>query len=165
MKLHLGCGPIIKEGYVNVDVEFYEGVNVIADLEKDWPFESDSVDEIFAKDILEHLPDIIHSMNEIWRVLKMGGTVEIYVPTTRGAAAFQDPTHKSWWNENTFSYFASNEPGVRPVYRQIHCWFKIVEAKPYIYKGMPNAFGVYVKLEKVPLLSACLAKSTQIETE
>ena len=52
-------------------------------------------------------------MNETWRVLKPGGKAEIIVPTTEGPGAFQDPTHISFWNRNSFWYFES-----RNLYRE-----------------------------------------------
>jgi hypothetical protein len=32
--------------------------------------------------------------------------MEILVPSTDGRGAFQDPTHVSFWNANTFAYFS-----------------------------------------------------------
>jgi hypothetical protein len=55
--------------------------------------------------VLEHLPDKIFAMNELWRILRPGGIVEIFVPTTEGSGAFQDPTHVSFWNRRSFLYY------------------------------------------------------------
>jgi len=42
-KLHLGCGKIIKEGYVNLDIQKLPGVDVIHDLNKfPYPFKDNS---------------------------------------------------------------------------------------------------------------------------
>ena len=39
MKLHLGCGHIIKEGWVNHDIVPLAGVDVVHDLTKfPWPW-------------------------------------------------------------------------------------------------------------------------------
>lgn len=53
--------------------------------------------------------DPILFMNEAWRVLAHGGLLAIMVPSTDGRAAFQDPTHKSFWNENSFFYWTRAE--------------------------------------------------------
>ena len=39
------------------------------------------------------------------RVLAPGGWAFIEVPSTDGRGAFQDPTHVSYWNENSFLYY------------------------------------------------------------
>jgi len=105
MKLNLGCADLIQPGYINVDKYAYSGVNIITDLEQRWPWEDNSIDEILAWDIIEHLHDKIRTMNEMWRVLKPGAQVYIIVPTTNGMGAFQDPTHVSYWNKNSFLYY------------------------------------------------------------
>lgn len=117
VNLNLGSNIHPREGFVNVDCEaFYPGVDVVCDLEKRWPWEDESVDFILAEDIFEHLHDPFHSMNEAWRVLKMGGELSIWVPTTDGRGAFQDPTHVSFWNPNTMYYFSARHPEYHDVY-------------------------------------------------
>lgn len=58
-----------------------------------------------AYDILEHLPDTVKTMEEIWRILKPGGTVEIQVPYWNSMEMITDPTHKRFFNEHTFEFF------------------------------------------------------------
>ena len=110
--LNLGCGDDIKGSFVNVDKFFPNIESTIhanikgCDLSKSpWPWADSSIDGILAKDIIEHLPDKIKTMNEIWRVLKPNAIVHIEVPTTDGPGAFQDPTHCSFWNRPSFWYF------------------------------------------------------------
>jgi SAM-dependent methyltransferase len=103
MKLNLGCSDDIRAGWINVDR--YPPADRIADLEGPWPWIDSSIDEILAQDVIEHLHDKIHTMNELWRVLKPGGRVTIGVPTTDGSGAWQDPTHVSFWNRRSFLYF------------------------------------------------------------
>jgi SAM-dependent methyltransferase len=109
LRLNLGSADDLRREYVNVDVfpqlrkpgcEFQQ-----ADLSQPWPWPANSVDEIFARDIVEHLPDKRHTMNEAWRVLRNGGRFEIIVPTTDGRGAFQDPTHVSFWTPNDLTYY------------------------------------------------------------
>jgi SAM-dependent methyltransferase len=109
MKLNLGCCDSILPDFVNVDSVPGPGVEV-ADLRLPWPWPESSVDAIRAFDIIEHLPDKIHTMNELWRVLRPGATVEIAVPTTEGPGAFQDPTHVSFWNRRSFLYYEAGNP-------------------------------------------------------
>ncbi len=106
----LGCGPHKPAGFVGVDITDRPGVDVVADLNQRFPFPDSSVDVVRAHDLIEHLPDRIHTMNEIWRICKPNATVDIRVPSTDGQGAFQDPTHVSFWNINSFAYYAENFP-------------------------------------------------------
>jgi glycosyltransferase involved in cell wall biosynthesis len=109
MKLNLGCCDAPLPDYVNVDVVPEPGKEAI-DLRKTWPWAESAVDHVRALDLVEHLPDKVFTMNELWRVLKPGATVEIAVPTTDGTGAFQDPTHVSFWNRRSFLYYEVNNP-------------------------------------------------------
>jgi hypothetical protein len=63
------------------------------------------VDEVKAWDIFEHLPNKIHTMNECHRVMEAGARLDLFIPTTDGRGAFQDPTHVSFWTPNDLFYF------------------------------------------------------------
>lgn len=109
VKLNLGCSDKIMDGYVNVDIAEAPGVTV-ADLRQPWPWAPQTVEKVLAHDIIEHLPDKIFTMNELWRVLRDRGLAEIIVPTTEGPGAWQDPTHTSFWNRHSFWYFEQGNP-------------------------------------------------------
>lgn len=108
LRINLGCSDQILPEYLNVDL--VPPADKIVDLCNFWPWRESSVDHIRAWDIIEHLPDPVHTMNEAWRVLKPGGTFEIVVPTTDGRGAFQDPGHVSFWNRNSFFYYTDRDP-------------------------------------------------------
>lgn len=110
LRVDLGCGLRKPEGFIGVDIYPRPEVDIIADLTQRFPFPDSSVDEVKAHDVIEHLPDRIHSMNEIWRICKPGATVDIVVPSTDGRGAFQDPTHVSFWNINSFMYYCVEFP-------------------------------------------------------
>jgi glycosyltransferase involved in cell wall biosynthesis len=102
MKVELGGRMNARQGYTTVDLK---DAHINRDLNKRWPFEDSSVGVIRAFDVLEHLKDPIHTMEELYRVLVPGGYAIIQVPSTDGRGAFQDPTHVSFWNENSFKYY------------------------------------------------------------
>ena len=106
VKLNLVCNRHPIKGFVNVDLVPFKGVDEVVDLDTEWPWNDNSVDHIQAYDLVEHIHDPVHLMNEAWRVLKEGGTFEILVPSSTGLGAFQDPTHVSFWNENSFLYYS-----------------------------------------------------------
>ncbi|HEY9808704.1 MAG TPA: methyltransferase domain-containing protein [Halomicronema sp.] len=111
VRVDLGCGPFKPANYIGVDIHPALGVDIVADLTQSFPFPDNSIDELRAHDVIEHLPDRLQTMNEIWRVCKSGATVDILVPSTDGRGAFQDPTHVSFWNINSFLYYCIDFPG------------------------------------------------------
>ena len=70
-----------------------------------WPWADSSVGAFRAVDALEHLPDRIGTMREIHRCLVPGGWLLSDTPSTDGRGAFQDPTHCSFWNSNSWWYY------------------------------------------------------------
>ena len=110
VKVDLGCGIHKPEGFIGVDLSFKPGVDIVADLNQTFPFPDNSVDFVRAHDTIEHLSDRIHTMNEIWRICKPNAQIDIRVPSTDGRGAFQDPTHISFWNINSFQYYCIEFP-------------------------------------------------------
>ncbi len=100
------------------------------DLDERWPLEDNSVGVIRAYDAIEHLKNPIHTMNEAYRVLAPGGFFLILVPSTDGRGAFQDPTHVSFWNQNSFWYYTKKSharyvPGLEARFQvaRLHSYF------------------------------------------
>lgn len=67
--------------------------------------DNDSFGYINLDDAVQHWQDPVKAMMNVWRVMAHGGMLFITVPSTEGRGAFQDPTHKSFWNENSFWYY------------------------------------------------------------
>ena len=106
MKLNLGSGDRPLPGFVSVDFVLPCDLRVDLNLNAPWPWATSSIEEIVANDILEHLEDRVHTMNEAHRVLRPGGRILVKVPSaSHGAGAWQDPTHRSAWTLNSFQYF------------------------------------------------------------
>ena len=98
MKLNLGCGNKIIDGYINVDKFDTYNVDIKHDLEKfPYPFEDDTVEEIILSHVLEHIgqsPDIfIKILKELYRICKNQALIEISVPHPRHDNFISDPTH------------------------------------------------------------------------
>lgn len=51
-----------------------------SDLMKKIPFDDESFDKVLACEVIEHLPDDIKGLKEVYRVLKPGGKIAISVP-------------------------------------------------------------------------------------
>ncbi|HEV3429023.1 MAG TPA: methyltransferase domain-containing protein [Paraburkholderia sp.] len=119
--LDLGCGPNPKNPFnanelYGVDVRNL-GPNIVsADLViEPIPFESGMFDFVTAFDFIEHVPRLLYVphrrncfvelMNEIWRVLKVGGQFLALTPAYPHAPAFRDPTHVNIITEETFPLY------------------------------------------------------------
>ena len=109
-KLNLGCGPVKMEGYINIDINDKWNPEIVCDIEEGFFFEDSSIDEVRAWDFLEHIHSdkVMYVIEEIWRVLKAGGNFTSSTPSTDGRGAFQDPTHKSFWNYNSWVYYMND---------------------------------------------------------
>jgi predicted SAM-dependent methyltransferase len=108
IKLNLGSGYRKIEGYVNIDNREECFPDLLCDVRDGLPFEDNAVEEVRCWDFLEHIAPnkVVFVMEEIYRVLKAGGKFEFMVPSTDGRGAFQDPTHVSFWNSNSFLYYS-----------------------------------------------------------
>lgn len=105
MKVNLGCGPKPQEGYINTDLRDLEGVDRILDINKLFPFASDTVDEYLANEVLEHCEDLFFTMEEIWRTLKPGGQLKGRVPWWH-TRTITHPDHRYHFDLTTFDFFA-----------------------------------------------------------
>ena len=97
MRLNIGSGGKKLEGYVNVDAEPMTEPDVVCNIGHDrWPFDDDSVDEVVAEHILEHLttPELFHCMKEMYRVCRNEATVGLRLPHPRHDIFLSDPTHQ-----------------------------------------------------------------------
>jgi glycosyltransferase involved in cell wall biosynthesis len=118
--LDLGGAHACPEGYVPVDREVFPNQDVFEYLSH---CKDESVGVVRAVDFLEHVPDKIALMNEIYRVLAPGGMLLSLTPSTDGRGAFCDPTHCSYWNELSFRYYCDEEfakyvPAITARFRQ-----------------------------------------------
>jgi len=81
LKLHLGCGPNIKEGWVNIDLK--KGADLTLDMREPLPFRNDSCSIIYSEHFVEHIgyPEPVTSLvKECFRVLRPGGVFSVVVP-------------------------------------------------------------------------------------
>jgi len=109
MKLNLGCGKDKKEGYVNIDSSDEVKPDKIWNLEKTpFPFRENSVEEIIAEHVLEHIKNFIPLMHELRRICKKGAKIRIKTPFYSSWGQFNDPTHVRVFTPFTFNYFKRN---------------------------------------------------------
>ena len=143
MKLDLACGNNKQEGFIGVDIT-REGTQ--ADTEWNllksfpWPYEDNSIDEVFCSHFLEHIPHgngfndpFFDFFNEVWRILKPGGKATFITPYYTSMRAFQDPTHQRYITEATYAYLDRKwREDNKLLYYPINTDFKVI-SYDYIY--------------------------------
>lgn len=107
VRLNLGCGRDIRAGWVNVDSQPGDGVDLVVDFDNQptLPFPDDSADHFEGSHVLEHLHRPLPFMQELWRVAKPGATARFRVPYGSSDDADEDPTHVRRMFLNSWRYF------------------------------------------------------------
>ena len=108
-RLHIGCGFNHLEGFVNVDAMSACLPDQVADIEQTWPWADDSVTEIVAEHVLEHVGQtpgqFIAVLKEIYRVCRDRAIVRIVVPHPEHEVFAIDPTHVRAIRPQTLAMF------------------------------------------------------------
>lgn len=103
--LNLGCGEDYLAGAVNVD-QFAERVDVRHDLNHfPYPFADSQFEAIRCMNIIEHLDDVIRTMEELHRIGKPDCRITIRVPHFRSACLYEDLTHRRGFAWRSFDIF------------------------------------------------------------
>lgn len=150
MKLNLGAGNDIRQGWSNHDFTSLPGVDVVHDLDVyPWPFEDGSVEELLAANVLEHLDDLIPAIEEIHRVLEPGAIATVIVPYWNSWHRHADPTHRRGFHEFTFWFFDPDSPWCKDRHYYTSARFRIEEeafaVSPFSpYLPIPGVGTVYV---------------------
>ena len=108
MKLNIGSGSKRYDGYINIDNDAGSNPDYVVNLETDrLPFEDNSVDEVIAHHILEHLGDgFFHCLQELYRVCKNGAIIDVRVPHPKHDTFLIDPTHRRPIYPHTLDMFS-----------------------------------------------------------
>lgn len=123
-RLDLGAGlDRTLTGAVTVDRLASAQPDVVHDLDHfPWPFETGSFDQIRAMDVVEHLSDLLRTMDEMHRIARPGARVEIYTPHYSCRNSWTDPTHRFHLGYFSFDYFTVDAPFAYTtrLYRIVH---------------------------------------------
>jgi SAM-dependent methyltransferase len=102
----LGAGNMRIEGAVHHDLVDLPGIDVCYDLnDVPWrPWTDGQFSRVWASHVLEHLPETLAMMDQIYRILDEDGIAIIEVPHYQSEGAFVDPTHCSFFTPHTMDY-------------------------------------------------------------
>lgn len=110
--LDVGCGRNKRPGAIGVDRNPRTAADVLCDLDHfPWPFRDSSFDELYATHVIEHVADVIRTMEEFHRLVRPGGRVHIVTPHYTDFSSFCDPTHRWHLNSYSFRYFGADDAG------------------------------------------------------
>lgn len=155
--LEIGCGSNKRHSEtIGIDALDYPCVDIVGDVfEVLKEFPDNSVDSIFSAHFLEHIVDIEKLLDEIARVLKKDGELNIIVPHFANPYYYSDPTHKTFFGLYTMSYYSEDLILTRkvPTYqKKISFSLRTVELRfksspPfYVRHAIKKFFGLLVNL-------------------
>jgi SAM-dependent methyltransferase len=83
------------------------GIDISADTEADivhdlnvfpYPIDDSSFDQVLLQDVLEHVREPIRVLEELHRILRPGGRLQLRTPHFSSALAYGDPTHQHYFS-------------------------------------------------------------------
>ncbi len=112
IKLNLGCGKNLQNGYINVDK--YGEPDLRHDLEIfPWPWEHSSVSEVLLNHTLEHLGQatdtFLKIIQELYTICRDQALLHIAVPHPRHDDFISDPTHVRIITPDTIHLFSKKK--------------------------------------------------------
>jgi SAM-dependent methyltransferase len=143
--LDVGCGINKYPGALGLDRNLSTKADVVADLDRfPWPLRDNSFREIRATHVIEHVADVVKTVEEFHRLLAPGGRVIIVTPHYTDFSSFCDPTHR--WHLNSFSlrYFGEDDGGYgyysKAKFREISTRVKLLALWRYLgFEFLVNA--------------------------
>lgn len=93
IRINLGCGNKIRDGFFGVDLYSCAAANVLCDINRPLPFGASTIDEFFLDNVIEHVGDIPSLMRELVRAAKSGAYITVITPHFTSASSWRDPTH------------------------------------------------------------------------
>ncbi|HLG25011.1 MAG TPA: methyltransferase domain-containing protein [Candidatus Nanoarchaeia archaeon] len=107
-RLNLGCGYDYRKDWINVDNDRKKKADLYFNIDKyPYPFKKEEFDHILASHIVEHLENPFRFMDEIKRILKKDGVLEIIVPHCTNIMAF-DPQHRTYYSYKSMNHLSND---------------------------------------------------------
>jgi len=103
--LNIGSAHTRIPGFINIDI--HERADLTLDLSTNpLPFPDNSVRTVFSDKTLEHIPDYLFALGEIYRVLEHGGELLLVLPyVTLTEMHLVNPYHLHNFSERSFDLF------------------------------------------------------------
>ena len=101
--LDVGCGRNKRPGAIGIDRNRDSAADVICDIDRGrLPFRDDTFDEVWLVHVIEHVANVIATVEEAHRLSRSGARIVIETPHYTDFSSFCDPTHR--WHLNSYSF-------------------------------------------------------------
>jgi predicted SAM-dependent methyltransferase len=107
--LHLGCGPNYLDGFVNIDANPMNRLDLWLDVRNGLPYRSNSIDSIYSTHMFEHFFDgeLRRLLRECFRVLRPEGGIRLIVPNLSSAIKAYTDRDSAWFADTFPHHFNS----------------------------------------------------------
>ncbi|MCC7235277.1 MAG: class I SAM-dependent methyltransferase [Bryobacterales bacterium] len=110
--LDVGCGINKYPGSIGIDRNAGTRADVLVELDHfPYPFRDSQFDQVRAIHVIEHVADVIRTMEEFARLARPGGRIVLSTPHYTDFSSFCDPTHRWHLNSFSFRYFGADNAG------------------------------------------------------
>ncbi len=97
--LDIGCGAEKTPGAVGLDISPDTAADIVHDLDVfPYPIEDSSFDQILLQDVIEHVAQPIGVFEELHRIARPGGRIQLRTPHFSSVLAYGDPTHRHYFS-------------------------------------------------------------------
>jgi len=124
--LDVGCGRSKTPGAIGIDRRVREDMSMDTQLDINhdlsqfpWPIEDNSIDLIICQHVIEHLHDIVGTMEEFNRIVRPGGKIFIETPHYTWFEAFRHYEHCHQFSVGAFDYFLKGNPHYRTDFQRV----------------------------------------------
>ena len=121
--LDVGCGWNKTPGAIGIDSNPRTHADIIHDLGVvPYPLPGNEFDEIICRHLIEHVPDVLALVTELYRIAKPGCRITVIAPHYSNPDFATDPTHRNHLNSYSFNCFIEE--------RQLFPFYTDVKLKP-----------------------------------
>ena len=169
--LDVGCGIRKFPGAIGIDLNSASAADVLVDLDRfPYPFADRCFDNLRAIHVIEHLTDVVRTMEEFHRLVRNGGRIRIETPHYTDYSSFCDPTHKHHLNSFSFRYFGEDHGGfgyyTEARIREIFVHVKLLSLWKWLgFEFLVNRFARFRKFWEFYLCYVIRGKAMEFEFE
>lgn len=142
--LDVGCGDNKTKGAVGIDIQRAACVDIICNLDfKYFPFKNNIFDVIICQDVLEHVSNIVLTLQELFRISKNNSIVKIRIPHYTSRYAYNDPFHLNIYGIGVFDF-------LKQYFEKNNLFSFDIIRKKYIMPKIFRILGINLLANKFP---------------
>ena len=132
-KLHIGCGRVKKEGFINIDKSKDVNPDIVVDIEQGLPFKDNSFDYIYSRHTLEHIRPFYWEfvLDEMSRIAKDGCILDLILPFDN----VRKRTEETHYRTFSWTSFRQLEAGSERNYYSKLCLKRLHKIPHFIFRA------------------------------